>query len=363
MVDSAVSPPVGYPAPISNDLAPTIAALGRNLQQLPTFSPTNTFEPSRGEGEYLIGEPEYETVGPTGLFEGALRVKHGLGVSVPANMAFVELFDTDCLNQKPKSGLAVYLPETGSNQGGGIDFFYDIAFNHSLITDNVGGFFNFSEGGSVGIASFCTRVLLNGTTNNGIIPMFFRESNIAAGFNLTNRDFTITDVTIEEAGIVDNNITDTGPAYFISSCLCDDDFACIDPTSAVLQNTPLVFCIEPSHPSDRDNVRITNFNLNIAAGDINYSPVWYGVDGWENNVVTIVEESGKIVRTSTLLIQDFYLEDYQTVDLSGNAFLEFDEVSSDRARDFYAFGMLVILGTPQRIGCIAKLIADVFGFF
>jgi len=232
----------------------------------------------------------------------------------------------------------------------------------------VGDFFTLSDGNSTGEASFCTRVILNGTTSNGVIPMFFRETNFVTTFNLTNVDFSLSDVVIEEAGTVSQNLTDPGPEFFITSCLCDDDFDCIDPTTTIEQNKPLVFCIEPGHPNDEVNVFISNFNLNIEAGDITYSPVWYGVGSWESNAVTIVDTSGKIVRTSTLLIQDFYIEGYETVDVSGNAFLEFDMLASrgGEARNFYAFDFLVNLDIPNEnggIGCLAQMIKDWVGFF
>lgn len=372
MVELAVTAPLLNPSPASAVLAPTVASpvgTPRSLQEIvnPTFSPTNSYEPSADGNTYAIYDGTYRTVGGNDIFDGALRVSHQMGPAVPANMTRVELYDTNCENVKHYRDLEVWIPDYFSNGGFGVTFSYDIAFNHSLMGSAPGGFVNFTGTGlydefSVGVISFCTRVVLDGETFSGTVPIYYVDTNFLVSFNMTNRGFAISDTDISPANPTEFTTDPVDDAYFIEACLCDVGFSCVDASTPVQQGSPLVMCLTPRHPEGKDLVSITNYNLDITAGDISYSPVWYGSDGPENNVVTELDTDEKTQRISTLLIQDFYIENFNTIDVSGNAFLEFDVVA--RAPNFYTFGMLVILDpTPTGVGCFGqmfKALADLF---
>jgi len=311
--------------------------------------------------DYSINKTTFDVNDPDILL-GKLTLSNEIGHSVSAGNVQVILMDYLCAENKSSTGLEVELfssPYTNLSE----PFTYLVQVDRGLLSTAPGGFVNYTDPSgskSAGDILFCTRV----STFNSGIQVSYRDSSLSLPFNMANSTFNITGIggaVSNTIGSIDTQVTDS---FGIATCQCDGSFNCLIPLVAVPQNQVLDICITPTAFADADNVRITNFNLRISttSGDVDYDPVSLGATTWDPDVLTRVTPeagTGKLKITLTIIADFYVLTDDTTVDLKGNAFLEFQ---SQKEATVTAFGMtLPIVNEPEKAaGCLQKFFAQFF---
>lgn len=305
-----------------------------NVTDSGTGAPTAFIEP------FLVDVTQVaQTAGGNNYFDGGLAVTNAIGFKITEDPT-VQLFDKDCVNLASDGDLVSVTGATftgGSGGGSGETDqgtnAYQLNIDQAKIgADVVTGTYvecdttDPDSGCSIGNIKFCTRV----SSHVGSIEVAFRETNFDLGFNLTDNVITLASIEIEE-NTPDSFVTDVDTAYSVNACPCDSTFTCVT-ASAVAQDTPLVMCIHPLHNGAEntaaEDVQITNFNVNIKpTGDTdpNFDAVTFGTDSWvPSELVSVdIDDDDFKIKITTPIIAQFYIQNIATVDVTGNAFLEF----------------------------------------
>jgi len=266
----------------------------------------------------------------------------------------------------------MYIRPHGGNVGFGTFFSFDLGVNQTLLGGNVGGFIDYDGapgvGNAVGSAKCCIRVSsYESDTFDSWTQAFFRETNYILKFNMTDNDVKLTNVVVSEND-ADTFTTQVEDEFFVEAYQCDN-FARVTTPLAIQQNEQLIVCLKPSHPDNLDVVHITNFNLAISAGVINtdgyinYDAVTFGTTTWFTNTpLTTVKTQGKIIMIIAPVIAQFFIQGYTTIDVTGNAFLEFD--SGKHAAPVSTFyRMTAGLDVEVETGCFSLLLKTVRAMF
>jgi len=310
----------------------------------PSVSPAPTLPPALGGATsaptafidpFLVYVTEVAQNSGNNYFDGGLAVTNAIGFKITDDPT-VQLFDKDCVNLAAAGDLVSVSGETFTDGSGATDQgtnAYTLNIDQAKIGADVAtgtyvecDITDPGSGCSIGNIKFCTRV----SSFVGSVEVAFRETNFDLGFNLTDNVITLASVGIEE-NVPDSFITDVDTAYSVNACPCDDSFTCVS-ASAVAQDTPLVMCIHPLHADQEnaaaENVKITNFNVNIKpTGDTdpNFDAVTFGTDSWVASELVSVEtdDDDFKIKITTPIIAQFYIQNIATVDVTGNAFLEF----------------------------------------
>lgn len=323
-----------------------------------TSAPTSHVEP------WIVG-PSVMTIvaDPNNIYNSMIDVGNSIGVRVKPNSVKVQLFDENCENEKNKTGLSIVVVETdGPNLGFGDDFSYQLGVDPTNIGGNPGGLVTFTgvgnEGNSKGRIKFCTRV----SSFESSIAVSFRETNFDIGFDLTQNTFSLGDILMQETG-PDFISTDVATSFQVAACQCKNDFSCYapNPDPIISQNQNLVICIRPTGPN-ASAVHVSNFNLIMSAGSITYSPVGFGPITWNPNAMTDVTVSGDgdIVKISTSVVADFYINDHTSLQVAGNAFLNFDAgKDTDRNPIYSEFSMSVDVENVDGSGCFQTIMKEI----
>lgn len=324
-----------------------------------TNAPTAYIDP------WLVGQTVVAQTGGNNYFDGSLDITNTIGVKV-TDPVTVQLFDKNCVNKESNTSAVVSIQNLVSTPA---SFGYEVKIDQSLIgADTVIGTYvtcspQSGSSCSVGTIEFCTRV----STFIGSIEVAFRETNFNLGFNLTDNAFSLPSIGISEND-PDSFITDVDTDFDVDACQCEN-FVCATP-SIIAQDENLVMCIYPVHgtdPSQASNVKITNFNIDIDAGDgsgFSYRPVVFGTNAWNNDALTDVAEDGNdfTIMISTPIIAQFFIQNVNTIDVNGNAFLEFKS-GKDAATQFGKYAMEVALRVDPELGCLSILIKQVRALF
>lgn len=240
------------------------------------------------------------------------------------------------------------------------NFLYEIAFDTDAIgnvnADYVTCLGSDKSDCGVGEITFCTRV----TTLEGSIEVFFLDTNFNFEFNLTDNNFTLTEIEIDPQE-PDTFVTDIESPFEVRACQCED-FNCTA-KETIEQDDSLILCIEPFDPNGSDSVRITNFNLQVTAGDmgdadyVEYNPVWFSTDGYKSDALTLVKEdtASDTLMIVTPIIAPFFTRGHSSVNISGNAFLEF-KVAKGANPVFSRYSMELELEIPGEMGCFKYLL-------
>lgn len=307
--------------------------------------------------DYSVNITTFDRSDPA-ILEGKVTVSNEIGHSVAAGNVQVELLDHECVQNKSITGLEVELFNTEYNDTS-LPFTYNIEVNRGLLSSSPGNFVNFTDataGDSVGNVLFCTRV----STFASGLQVSFRESRFDLAFSLINNTFSLTNVDID-ADDLDTFSTLVQDTFGVEICQCIN-FNCLTTSLVISQDESVVVCINPTALADASLVRITNFNLRItsAGGSITYDPVSIGVSSWDPDPLTeVVPESGtgKLMITAPIVADFFLLTDDRTVDVNGNAFLEFQSAKRE-AFNFASFRMSLPIDNDLKVderGCLEKL--------
>jgi len=111
-------------------------------------------------------------------------------------------------------------------------------------------------------------------------------------------------------------------AYKVSACRCTSaSFACIpDPTRVLLQNELLFVCVVP----DTNDVMVSNLHMDITQGGKKmYTIATTGNNGPASTTLSIVSKMEGKVRVGSRLITQLFSSTEDSVDVEGNAYLEF----------------------------------------
>lgn len=320
----------------------------------PTLSPTKQVSPWAIDAAEIMVQ---------GTFEDPFRVSHGIGPSVD-NVVF-QLFNADCETEQPKDSPTAVINMVNETLFSDAASF-DIVFDTELIPDDTGGFVTFNSGSSdAGSIDFCTRAI----SYEDDIEVAFRNTGISVLFDLTAVDFSLVSIAIE-AEIEDTIITEVNTGFRVLACQCTD-FTCDEDSAPIAQNNAFFVCIYPDHDDASliPSVSIANFELTIFAGTgetlTEYTPVNFGVGGWDANSLTVVSEdpNSGIVEISTPIIATFYALNFEEVNVSGGAFLEFISAGGGRADTFVEYEMMFQLEILHQMGCFDRIINNVLGLF
>jgi len=285
---------------------------------------------------------------------GIFKVTNEIGVS--SNTVEIDLLDEDCAAVLNMTGHGVELYNENFTSS---PFVYNISLDNFLSDDYTNaGLVSFtgneSTGNATGEFRFCTRV----STREDTMLVAFRETKFNIGFDMTDNEFTVDDI-----GILDNNLdnfeTLIDPVAVIA-CQCEDEFVCFSAGDepGINQDMALEVCLYPSF----ENTFISNFELVLKSPDslIEYRPVEFGTSGWEPTVLTKVEERDNQVKTTTVVISDFYTSGYESLNVTGNALVEFDVAKTSPV---VGFEMVIGLSPAPFTGCVASLFKTASGFF
>jgi len=288
-------------------------------------------------------------------FDGALAVTNAIGASVSDDVQ-VKLFHQDCATEDTSDAGVVTIDVTDATPA---SFGYSVNINQSLIGDDADYSScdaNANADCAEGTIDFCTRV----STFSGSTEVFFRETIFQLAYNLTDNDISLDNVVITE-NTVDSFLTDVDTAFIVESCQCDANNDCITTPPDVEQDTSLVMCIYPEHESDdslNDIVKITNFDLTISGGSVSYNPVAFGTSTWNPDTLTSVvpDTEENVIKITTPITAQFFIQDVQTVSVGGNAFLEFTSAKGG-APMFGAYTLNIGLVAGPEGGCLQGLVA------
>lgn len=317
----------------------------------------NTPSPTSIIDHWLVGNTVVTQNG-SNYFDGAISVTNSIGSKVKDPVT-IKLFSKNCDNEStPSSSQVVKIGPIAQHPS----FSYVLNIDQSLIgadvAQQIGTYITClpdqNSSCSRGSIEFCTRV----STHTGSIEVAFRETNFKLDFDLTDNNFNVTSV-----GIADNSPdsfnTDVGTDFDVEACQCDSSLSCLNPVP-ISQNENLVVCLKPIHNFDQsvaNNVKITNFNIKIFAGGVEYDPVWFSTGSYQHDILTSVfEDSSKnTIRISAPITAQFFIKNHNNIGVSGNAFLEFKS-AKEGAPSFAGFMMEVRLAQVNQIGCFQNLI-------
>jgi len=304
---------------------------------------------------WLIGPAEFTLIGNNYL-DGSLGVSNEIGDKVTQNVS-ISLYDYGCENKKDtiNNTNAVIIESTNFSPS---SFGYVISISHPNLGTDTGGFVFMNANPSLGKIKFCTRV----STWEGSTQVFFRETNFVLSYDLTENNFNLTSVEIDEND-PGSFIADVDTEFFIKACQCSE-YACISTPHNLKQDENLVMCLEAQHPDEmEDTVNISNFNIKLSAGVgqsyVEYNPVQFGTGSWVHDSLTLVQgpNADGVIMISTPIIAKFFIQTHKSINVTGNCFLEFDTAKSVTNDSLFMefnlkFGIEEILNE----GCLIKLI-------
>jgi len=297
---------------------------------------TSTASPTAFMDQWYVGDGHNDIiVDGVGLLDGVYQIEHVIGPRYGPGSVYVELLDYGCNTIMNSTGLEVSVQ--GEDYIPGENFSYNITLDSSLISQNVGGFVSFSnQTNSQGSIAFCTRV----TAEHDSIAVSFTERTFTLPFDLTKNEFSLNNVEIQPSNS-SVSILDIDNPFTVIACQCDDDMNCVQEPVKITQDESLIFCLETSD----SNVHISNFEVIIEAGTpgdeddvyVFHEVVLMGTDGWDEDVLATVitsQDSSNKILIKTLVVAEFFTEGKSSIDITGNAFLEFDE--SKHAMPFFS---------------------------
>lgn len=320
--------------------------------------------PTSYTAAWMVGNTSV-TVSGNNAFDGFLNITNEIGSSITEQVQ-VQLFDYDCLNEKESMNTtnAVTIFDVNPVPSA---FHYSVNVSQSNIGSDTGGFVSMTTN-STGDIKFCTRV----KTTVGSVDVHYRDTNFALGFDLTNNTFNVSvNISANPEDVFETTV-DTG--FKIKPCQCEN-FGCINKN--IKQDTAFVICLEPIHEGGLDVVSIKNFNIKMSAGDVGendyveYNPVWFGNGGYQTDSLTNVvqQPNGKILMIMTSVVAQFFIKDHETLEVSGNGFLEFD--SASKVDSFVRFMLSVLFdtdtddspGNSGSRGCLQNMMQAVRSMF
>lgn len=333
---------------------------------VPTESPTSFIQP------WLVGSCNASLTGDS-ILDSYLTGFNEIGFKGAMNDVTVKLFDYDCETEQDlmNSTNAVTIFNTiqpSSTVGETEPFFYDINISTSDIASDTGGFVTVDgTSNQTGVIEFCTRV----STSEGSIEVAFRECNFRLSYSLA-ANFSLTGLNITERD--PDVLTPEIPTdYGVAACQCED-FECLSSPVTILQDESLVVCLFPTFLGNATNtVRISNFNFKVFAGTprtpeyVEYNPVWFSTDGWSYDpltlVTTSVEADATVVMVQTPVIAGFFIQGHESINVEGNAFLEFTTSKAAKAPMFDTYVLEFAIEATRAEGCIKQLINRIREFF
>ena len=133
------------------------------------------------------------------------------------------------------------------------------------------------------------------------------------------------------------------------------------------QNDSLQICLkaittDTNDDGDTSPIDISNFSVQLSAGDIIYDAVTLGSDTWEENTLTKVTEQGYIKRVSTPVLADFFIQGYSNINIGGRAYLSFTD-SRGKVETLASLSMTVDLEVNQKKGCLQSLLRGMRSLF
>lgn len=325
---------------------------------LPTSSPTTIVNP------WLVGDT---TVIPIEFFDEVLIARNPIGPE--ADEVTLELFNYDCVTEvTDTTGAALSLSSISISNDISE---YSVFFDAGNFASDTGGFVE--SDGHIGSVKWCTRV----TSLEEDLKISFKETNFVLNYDLSDNGYDITNIGLdvtdpdEFTDLVDSN-------YSVEGCQCMD-FFCMLP-APIKQNEALVYCIyvwqDESNADAILAVAISNFDSKITAGEegdddyVEYMPVEFGTESWDPNDITSVESSfddmGNIIEIVTPMIAAFFANGHDTVDIFGNAFLEFIDtglVPREEENPMREYDFVIELVLPKGVGCFQQILTKMVGFF
>lgn len=338
--------------------SPSVESHLGNSNEYPTLSPMSR-TPS-----WLVGLTTMNIVGAN-AFLGKTEVRNGIGWSVPPSNVFVELYDFDCKNKKDSLGLEVSLETYEYVSSPSI---YDVLIHTEKFEEAPGSFVTFTgdTGASQGSVEFCTRVYTYSEDLD--VAAFSRDTNFKFNFDLTVHEFVLSGLDNEAEDALEFE-SDLSSSFRVETCQCNSDFACYstDEAPTINQNDSLQLCIKGATSDTNDDgnsshIDISNFSVQLSAGDIVYDAVMVGTDTWEENILTKVTEQGDIKRISTPVLAQFFTEGHSNINIGGQAFLNFVD-SRGKVETVASLSMVVNLSTNEGEGCFQRLISGARSFF
>lgn len=165
-------------------------------------------------------------------------------------------------------------------------------------------------------------------------------------------DFDMSVVIFEP----EEDVEDKLPAVpEISVCQCEE-FECISFPPKIRMGENLSLCIN-AFTFDGSLPKIRNFSLKMFAGTlgdfeyVDYNPVWFSADGYDSDSFTQIQarNSGNSIMIQTPVIDQFFIQGHNFVDVTGNLFI--DEL-------FQMFDFEIIFGIESaEQSCLQQLIA------
>ena len=350
--------------------APTLAQTSSPTSS-PTPSPTPSSPTSSSSAPtsiiqtWFVGSSSL-TTDPANIFDSSLQILNPIGNSIQPGNVQVQLFDYGCQVPKNSTGLVVSLQPSSYVAN---NFSYSVFVNKTLIGQNIGGFVNFIDDGnnsasSKGEISFCTRV----SAYHLGVHVSYHQLDLKLLFDLTENSFILSTVNIEQNDPSAFS-TDVTSSFGVMACQCNDDYQCYStipaPNPTINQNENLVMCIYPTSTSnDASSVQISNFNVGLSAPGVTYDPVAFGPSGWIVDALSIVSlQSGtETIKISAPVVASFFIQNHQSIDVSGNAFLEYKSGKNDDLA-FTPFQMEVSLARNMEIGCFATILQSILQKF
>lgn len=316
----------------------------------PTASPTLPIQ------RWEIGEAEFSVIG-NNILDGKLQVKHAIGHNVDPSNVDVQLLDKNCENPTSDPGLEVSLEKIEYSNS---PFVYNVSVNETLIGSSPGGFVTFinqeDTGKSKGFIKFCTRVV----TREGNVAAAFKETIFKLNFDLTDKGFIFSTTLLEDSP--DVFVTVIEDSFAVGVCQCDGDYVCYSSGSAptIEQDESLTICLFPTANEDASVVHISNFNLQMSSKDgaYSYSPVSFGTATWSEDSLTDVylQDDSDVIKISTPIVARFFIDGYEELDVSGEAYLEFDQTSKqENSASFSRFETMIKLQPRKLSGCFQNM--------
>lgn len=289
---------------------------------------------------------------PIETFSESLAVFYPIGPE--ADSVSFELFDFSCETETEDTAVSID-PSPFSPGAAMLDVIFD--------TGEFGASDLVMSDGSTGEVKFCIRAASYEADID--FDVAFRDTKFTLGFDLSDLGYEVTSITITQENPDSFLEDDLGTDFTIGVCQCVD-YECA--VSTVTQNDPLIICLfVESETSDATSVFISNFNVEIAAGDIEYEPVMLGSTTYVPNALTeVTVDSDEVVMVSTVLIATFFTEGYTSVAVDGLVFLEFVTPSAPMAqRAFHDYGLVLELGAVETVGvgCLQGVIGSIKDFF
>ena len=316
---------------------------------------------------WFVGETEITLINGENYLEGLVQVTNSIGAE--ADAVTLELFNDDCETVQPLNSTtsSIFIDESDATFADSV-FTYEVEIVESNFVNDTGDYLTLEEdsqgGNSVGFVSFCTRV----NSYEGDLIISTRETIFNFDFNLTSNPFDL-DSNITKPPVPPAP-TPSPPPYNVSICQCKE-FEC-QPYS-VEQYGSLSLCLQPNEP---EQVEITNLAMSIYAGEAgngtmgsfySFDPVWYGNGTYESPSFVTIEknETTQILMVKTPMLAEFFIGAFTSVDISGNAWLEFiqNEDGARAALDVNpGYNTEINLFIPKKTrGCFEQIWFNLFG--